>query len=69
MTAWKKKTMKTTFFFWNPPEEFRKWNRTSKEQEGRTLKKSLAIPETSSETPLENSEIVNTSNTFILYTH
>ena len=50
-------------FAWNPPEDFRKWDEKPKEQEGRTqkesLEESLAVPETSSETTVEKSEIVN----------
>ena len=60
--------MKTTLFSLIPPEDFRKWNEKSIEQDGQILKETLAIPETSSEMPLENSEIVSTRNPFIPYT-
>ena len=55
-------------FAWNPLQDFRRWDEKSKEQEGRAQKESLAIPETSCEAPLEDSDIVDIKNMFTLNT-
>ena len=39
----------------------------TKELEGNSLKKRFTIPETSSEEPLEHSEIANSKNSFFSY--
>ena len=59
-----RKNLRTTYFAWQ--YEDRTTMHQTKELEGNSQKK-LTIPETSSEEPLEHSEITNSKNSFFCY--